>query len=813
MLAIIGSFIAFYSCTDEYSEKDFMADQAALMDKDHANDLEAITLMQTLDLANSVAMAELQDAISKANRDENYEALLKAGATAEYTIIVVDLNGDPVPGVTVTIGNQADDTPTPEPAGRTATAETGNDGMAQFASVVIGGNSVTMEKEGFANALASIYIDPDLDFLELNNWVLPIPRLVTSKFPLMNTSDSKNTATISGRVTGEVNLLNDASEALEGVAIAADLKDFLDLDDLNNDVDVLAFSVEGADGFGTSITDADGKYTLTVPAESTGSWIGLIIPSMIAQQVLVIDERNGEDIMPMVDSVSTAWSPVLQDYSDIPDIAGAMAVFPAPDVAENSGTGFKLDFDIVPSRLAMYNPGDLDLGDIERSESGTWCDDDTLTAEWQIKVNSLGSDYTLSPNVAVSDGGGSGAEMYASLRTKFTDISNTTGEGYDVAANGTAYLEWQGVSWDLQDTSWAYKNYINFVIDADGKVPALDLEDASNSTGVSNFYNTDDWATEVGVGTVYRPIVIGWRVNFLVGGAAPTTAATGTIITSGSVNQLEMTDGGTEYTSEATLTFSGGGSLSPTQADVDMMFIKAFYRVSLNNAGVTSPYSFAPYIEDIQYFGPNEGSKYEVHNTYDYLYYGEEIFDCDDYFNDDDNINSLITVDASGMVVWKNPAASYTGYYRSSMEPNALINEGVQPIHAMAYVDVDNGEVTDLDIPWDGDNDVTGYNENYGLGYTAPFGVTIMPTVEGLPGTGAMLDLTGEGFFWSESLYQWTGGSFIQNPGSGYLEEANRYDNMEFSGLTEVYIQAGNSIVNNIDYGTGQHLEDIGTND
>lgn len=416
---------------------------------------------------------------------------------------------------------------------------------------------------------------------------------------------------------------------------------------------------------------------------------------------------------------------------------------------------------------------------------GVCYDGDTLIAQWRINVESLGSGYNVSPVATLTSDEGSGAELITSLRTRLSTMTVTNqGKDYGDKQPVTVNVAYEYETNDGTDTltSGTVQTW-DIISLVDGTIPATIIIPEAKM----NLFNTT-WR------------VIGWKVEFVDAG----TEAAATVMTSGSLYGMYLTEGGYDYISEPTIALTGNAKLS-------FEYVKVAYAMDVDNSGVTAPYAWTPVLKEVQFFGRTSSTKEAVNTAgWSFSYETEPLTNCEIVNGTTiqratlGDLKSQLTTDDDGNVVWVDQAVKYiTG--RSSMEPQIYFNESLQPFMAMANVQLNaDGEVSGLSVPNTGVNGPLNYYESYGIGYSKPFGVTIEPTIAGLPGTGAMINLDGRGYFATPTYYQWNStNNIVVNGGSGYLQNVNQTGKVNFSGNGTMNVSAGGTYVNDVMYGTG----------
>ncbi len=805
-LAVVFGMTA---CQDDFSEEDFLNQLAQQGESkaaaDHERRLEEIRLQAQLAASNDSALAVLQSMLSKElamlneelnretdsiNAARQKEELRTSGLLLDYSVQMQD-GGTPLADVVVRITDFGDGA-----AARQASDTTDANGVVTFVDIPIGYHTLNFSATGYVSAGITVNFNWDLWNRSFGAGGITVfaPRVESSVFPMVSDgTGGSNTATVSGQVKIDSDLINnEMSEYAAGIEIKALLDDFFDQGDIVPPANGSAFNYrfENSGTFGMAVTDSLGNYSMTVPARADGDGdIELFLPTFERAQIL---GWLDDDDMPHLDTVNSIFGP---DYGDAPDyVPGAWAEFPDPPSA--GGAGFTLSLTEVGTNI-----GDDDFGGWTSPENPTNpfqrerfdADDSTFYNFW-MQLTSRGSGYTSSPDIAISGGGGSGAMMGASLRGFFTSITSDGGSGYTEGEDVDVTVWYRGVypndGGDGDTTLIEIVTFNDlFEVPAGGELPAT-ITLPTSGEGISYPFETENEST------FYGYHVIGDSVTFSTG-TAPTTDANGDVVFDAEVNNLKMFFGGDGYTSAPTFTFSGGGGSS--QAALTMSKFKSFYFVDVDNSGVTEDYTRVPDI-DIFYQSPAaiSGTAYTDYTTVlstPSVWFGDPVDNGAGLENvigsSTDVIEDMLTV-SGGQVVWINPTNTVVTIWQSETMPTVQVVDPVS-VPAFALVDLD-GDGTLDGTPF--------YNIERGEGYDAPFGVTIVPTFPGLPGSGAVVELIG-----TEGSWEWTDEEVV-NEGSGYRVDANWYEETNFEGDRWIFnLKPGDAYIRDFHYGTGDIID------
>lgn len=310
---VLGSF---YACQkDKYSMEDALAAQKKL------------ELMK-----DSIAKSEanLTNALSK--RDlMTRDSLAKATGIINYTISVVDAGEastgkkglQDLTGTDVTVSQY----------GKVVTIKTDATGRAFFTDLRSGSVAVTVARDGYA----TVSVIAEMNIQASNNATTQ----VSTQIPILPTTGT-SLATISGVVTGEIDLTNDKPEPIAGAEVSASL-DAAQLSTLfvGSSSQTLGriskYTISSIVSKAT--TGADGKYTIKVPTTSNGLQYTVDVAPIKTTQTIFLDWMNGKftGTSQKIDNVVFGTS--VANYSSIPFVSPAFAVIDAPDASATSGSG------------------------------------------------------------------------------------------------------------------------------------------------------------------------------------------------------------------------------------------------------------------------------------------------------------------------------------------------------------------------------------------------------------------------------------------------------------------------------------------
>jgi hypothetical protein len=775
------------SCKDDFNEQDFLKLQSELKLKQ--------------DSARRARNKAAGDSASKEVVQSYINAQNAAGALMAVTIIVREDN-TPVQGVTVSISSGTSKTD-----GRTQAIVTGNTdamGTVVFESTVIANSTVTLSKAGYVTASALVDFGSPEDPIPVTVpspetggtktlFISPQKRYENISLPVFSESATEgNTAVIKGTFTIENDMTNDPSVAdvlPTGLVISADIASAL----IANNVISSACNCVGdyrfsgaAGSLGVAPIQANGDFSMRVPATAAGLQIDLIYPRIAGTSRMAIRRINGQDVAPQFMNVPTIWepgnsTPIAAVTNAIPQIPGAMAVFSAA-TPPPPGRGFGATFAPIARSLGQ--------GTISNNGHTTI---NSNTYNFALR----GRGYTSSPAVSITLGGGTGATATASLRGYITTAQVTNG-GTDYAANTEYDIVF---TYTDQNGSAVEINRLNVTSTPAGVIPvaALSLPASFGFPGGAMF------ATGQGIQG------FGVRVsdNNLFNTAASTTPAVVAFTTETEVDQVVITDGGTGYLSAPTIGFSGGGA--STQASISVVAYRSQYTVTLSTTPATTPYKLLP-AQFVFTYPSNavDGLSIESPAMVDRMSsnlstVAQDVTLLSQVVTDGTNITAL------------NPQHTFrTDKFWTAQPTLTVVDQTVD--RAVANVTISAaGEVTSIVNPT---GDVTSINDLYpnalltvvGNGYDA-LSVAIMPTIaSGAPGSGAAFSLSLSQDVASKEV-TWTGASTQISAGSGYLQNLNRATtNVPYTPEASPVVVTGQTYTININAGHGIRAANVSNN-
>lgn len=729
----MGSIIT--SCNDDFSEEDLLKLQVEL------NDAEAVKALA---------------------------ALNAAGELVSFQIKVVDTNGAGVEALDVTMvaaaeGGVADN----------QTLVTDASGLVFFDRVAIGGNTISISGTNIMDALLSVDfgdLSENKHYKIINGVIVPTPVTENSIITVISTDVA--TATVSGNVQIETDVTNTTTEVPQNVTLIADFDDGL-VETASVAVNYFFATADVVTIGSATVDNTTGDYTMSVPA---GINFNLLIPDVQFTQRIAVNEVN--DIVlaqPEYRDIITNFGNSYNTDFNTPDVVGARVVFEAPGTP---GDGFTLgSFARVGRSIQNFL---LDSGSDPITEP---LED---VADIVTQFTSLGSGYSFSPTVTITDASGADATAEARIEYLVNSLTvSTPGTGY---ANNTDYNV-QIHYFDDEDVPVTH-NHINLLVTSSATGTITQTEINAGITAANLADNT-------GFGTNYAEINEGstsMAVVFPAGGAGD---GVGAVSINGRIHVLDMLTFGTNYVSPA-FAFTGGGSTS--QAVLNVMQFGTQWTLDVDNSGVTTPYPLLPSSIEIEHFEVDDDNRSIAQTS--------TIENAETFI--DGTFTDLLTVDGAGNVQWVDQTATYQTTILAHEAPRAIITRNEANI-AQATMDANDIDLIDGSIS--SIDDIS----DAGSGYTDRFTITIEPSAVGAPGSGVIVELR-DGDFLVTGEYDWDEDFDILNEGSGFLRNLNQVGgdrNFEVNGSTGTTayenraLDVGETYIINIDYGTGVRSENI----
>lgn len=740
------------SCNDDFSEEDLLR-------------------LQT-DLANE------QDSLKQAQATEAFN---QAGELLSYSVKIVTNDESPVEGASVILLAASDGG-----TGDSQSLTTDANGQVFFDRVVIGGNILTVSSDGHYDISASVdfgTITEGDHYQIIEGIIIPTPVTESSILPLFSDESGAELATISGVVSIETDLTNTTSEVPQDLTLQANLSFFASQFGTGGSIFPQIYSFDSDLTIGRADVDnTTGAYSMSVPTTADGITVSLIIPNVSANQRIAINGRNGIALdRPEYADVPTNFGPNWGTDFSVPSVPGVIWNFDAPATA--GGEGF--DFSYARNGRAITTATVSTAGFQVAAELFGLGQPDII-----IQVTNRGSGYVNSPQMVITDASGSEAGAEAHIEFAIT--------GLTIAEAGTLFPASTPVQFDLiYDVP--FNTFVDGVLDVDTTLNTTDLVgaliittdaagaftqdavDAALATAISNgdarfdpdnLYQTTEWISNL------RLVASG------IGDDAVITVSSSI----GQIYRIDIATGGGGYT-DPSFSFSGGGA--STQANIDILEFGTTWLVTLDNSGVTTPYTILPSNIQFEYLDVSTGER-------DVLL-ANNLSDSDGA--DQGTILSLLEV-SGGNIQFTDQLTTFATSDFSAQEPNTIIAE---PRSTIAAVDV-NG------ITLDDNGGITSYtlgSITVGEGYTSQFGVTVEPAAVGAPGTGAIVELTG-GTLLANGEFQWdTETTNLKDGGAGYLETLNQQDFQNYTGTFNATVMSGQTYLFNVIYGTGVKQEAV----
>jgi hypothetical protein len=757
-LTLIGAMVAFaiVSCKDDFNEEEFLR------------------LQSELKLKQAEHNKALMDSASEEAVQEYINAANEAGDLLAVSLIVRE-NGNALAGVTVTLSSG---TTQEISSGRTKAVTTGVSdalGNVVFDRVTIGSGTATFSKAGFIGATATYDFDVPSAPVQiqipspngngtLTRFIPPAKRFEQGVVQMLSASATEgSTAKISGRITIENDMTNLTPEIPTGLVLRADLSYLLG----GNAGIFKNYTLNDDSNLGRATINADGTYSMIVPATASGNYIDFIVPNIEGTcRIAVNGYENGNGSItpitlptPEYRDIPTTWGPNTATSNDIPVVAGALILVPS---AATLGSGLSFSFSPVGRSLSTgtvsaSTPTNPNGGDVY----------------YRIAKRGAFTNPTI-PSVIFSGGGGTGASATAILQTLVKSITVVKrGEGYDAPIRLQLRANHEGGNFtDLATTS---------DIDPDDmQIPAFfDL-----STIATNGFGVDDAPVEVPANTTSI------SVGIINGGNGTGAELSAGIITD--LKSITINSAGLGYTSAPSIEINGGG------ASVEVVEFPVFWDIEPVMATGTD-YSIIP---DFSVTYPQSHSQNGSSDA--------NVLPLNANGTSDGNaatLRSQLTI-SGGDIVKKFPRLLRSAK-KSHAQPSMVIKTE-EPHNArftfpLSAIDAASGKITAIPTM-----------NNAGNGYNFQLTGQIVPTIAGAPGNGAAInfhydpdgvdaDYNSESMEWQfEQTLPGTPNITITNQGSGYVPNLNQRiaqpSNLPTSSL---FVQAGKIYLLNADFGSG----------
>lgn len=386
-----------------------------------------------------------EDAINlQAQIDRTRDSLLAVGGVIVYTVNVMDAGA-----AGFTSGRIASEcilsgaTVTATQGSSVSTGTTNSSGQVVFSDMRIGNVSVVVSMAGYATVS---YI---ADLTPAEEGTIQSVRNAATQVPMFPTTGN-NTATISGIVSYESNLTNLTREYPQGANVVAAI-------DVNNPT-FHAMYIDPTGGASTQNTnqagriikmafanasttgtvDANGNYSITIPATASGLPIKLELSQVVTNQSIILATVNGEDVYG-TQSIRTVFDINSgAAYSDVPTVDNINLFAAYVTIGAPTGVTGKPKTQATAS--ATIVGGEID----------------------DINIGFKGEGYVVAPYVIIS-GDGYGATATATI--------NAAGEVSNIAIND-----------DGEDYTWATITLLNFDETHPAKVTPT-INDNGNITG------------------------------------------------------------------------------------------------------------------------------------------------------------------------------------------------------------------------------------------------------------------------------------------------------------------------------------------
>jgi len=263
------------------------------------------------------------------------EILNQAGEFYNFNLRLMD-GINPVAGANVILSS------TINGSVREIEASSDASGNVVFSSIIVGGNIMTIEADGYVpiTGVIDFRFEEGFNYQVVENEVIPIERNESMIIPLFGENNEDILAIVRGNVFVDTDLTNTIQEVPEGLEIKAN---FNNNDDVisSEGVSLMEYTFIGNGNLGRAIVQPDGSYEIRVPVNNNGSPVSLMFHQLQMNQRLAINgDRNDEEALegPQIVEIQAIFGPEEQvDF--IPEVAGVSIEFPEPPAA---GAGFQI---------------------------------------------------------------------------------------------------------------------------------------------------------------------------------------------------------------------------------------------------------------------------------------------------------------------------------------------------------------------------------------------------------------------------------------------------------------------------------------
>lgn len=518
MTVLVG--LAVVSCKDDFNEEDAIRLQAELE-------------RERLALEDSLAKAKADQALAdQLVRD----SLLRLGGRIDYTVSVVAGGNSATTSARSTAEGA---TVTVKQNGVEFSGTTDASGTVYVGDLRIGNATLTVAAPDHTTGTFIVDLTPaEAEDGDITIDYSKVTRNAASMITLFPTTVAAGGAEITGRITGEVDLTNDAPEPIEGAKVTGIMEvnnDFIskyltpDNSTINGSYAGKVIQASYSSASSTATTDANGDYTLVVPATASGLDITMEVSDIVGDQVLY---NVMSDDPSVAATKRTIWS-MDQNSDDLYQVPGALISIADPTGGLESGDG--------AAATAVLE------------------DNDVISA---LRVSDAGKGYTQEPDVVIS-GDGFGATGSITLTDGRVTGATVTNGGQDYTT-ATVALEFNG-------------------------------EDASISPNFTYSYNDNQqngFSLDDEASYIFDDRGEGYQSQPTVTISGDGTGATAEAVVALSVDEIDVTSIGSGYTETPLATFTGGTVLDEDNPDMAIAAVELGYGplVSAGTGGAVSLY-------------------------------------------------------------------------------------------------------------------------------------------------------------------------------------------------------------------------------
>lgn len=538
------------------------------------------------------------------------EDAMQALQEVDLIIAVTDKSNFDLPLDSATISTVID--------GITVEKTTDATGMVTFENIKIGGNlNVYVSKANYTKTFTTVSTTPN-DYRQAT---------VSATVSIYSLAD-ENLVTVKGQLTIETDLTNRTREVVVGTEVRV----------YNSNLP------NGSAKAFVGASDAEGKYEVKVPVNSTGSdYIYVRFYSIEAMRTAGVSVNNKYSV-----ETHNAFYDIdgNTNPTDIPAVPSALITIAAP---ADPGSGFELTTEVdtsssylsvSASNWAILNSGSGYFPSITGSDTTIWAffSPDTkgldtarvkLTFEkngglvsidgWSNfgNTNDRSAKYSAKPTINLNFNGGTGAEIYFDFRLYYHVKISNHGSGYITLPSIKKISKSYGIesisTYSLSSYAFIANGsiyaYSNDILSTEGRydnAPTFTVT-VNESSQANAFYYSSNISTDSTLNTNYNWISTG--NNYDPGNPPAVTIATlagygsgaefrAEVNSSGLVSNLELINSGKGYARNIN-DFMSSGTTSNYSGDYGSYSTSTFYNVILGSTYTVNAYYGTGFVTDI----------------------------------------------------------------------------------------------------------------------------------------------------------------------------------------------------------------------